>query len=74
MFVKRTPNLKSLTISFAGYGMIDADKWEELIISSLPHLDIFKFKFSCPYEKQEYNIINEKFKQFQTDFWQKQHN
>jgi hypothetical protein len=74
MFVKQTPNLKSLTIStFDNNDMADADKWEQLITSSLHYLDIFKFNFCCRSNKHNNSIIVDKFKQFQTDFWQKQH-
>ncbi len=72
-FVKLTPNLKSLTISEGKNDMIDAARWERLITSSLPDLDIIQFKFSCLCSKDKHNIIINKFKEFQTDFWRKQH-
>lgn len=73
MFVKLTPNLKSLTISPWSDDMMDAGRWEQLITSSLPYLDIFKFDFVCSMSKTAlYRLIVES-KQFQTDFWQKQH-
>jgi hypothetical protein len=49
--------------------MIDAYPWEDFITSSLPQLTLFKFKFSSNYEDD----IPDKFKQFQSDFWQEQH-
>jgi hypothetical protein len=74
IFVKQTPNLKRLTIT-TNYNknILDADKWEQLITSSLPYLNVFKFYFHNRYSKNERNIIIGKFKQFQTDFWQEQH-
>jgi hypothetical protein len=72
MFVKLTPNLKSLTISPWHDDMIDANRWERLITSSLPYLDIFKFDFICSRSKNIYSSIVGS-NQFQTDFWQKQH-
>jgi hypothetical protein len=53
--------------------MADAYQWEHLITSTLPYLNIFKFHFRYT-EREEYNVIlQEKFKQFQSDFWHKQH-
>ena len=53
--------------------LCDACQWEMLITSSLSFLKVFKFifKYKCKHE-DEY-IFHEKFKQFQSDFWQKQH-
>ncbi len=72
-FVKLTPNLKSLTISGGEKDMIDAARWERLITFSLPYLDIIQFMFSCLYSEAKHHIIINKFNEFQTDFWQKQH-
>ena len=70
ILVKYTPNLKSLSIcSFYQTDMIDADRWESLITSSLPSLQIFKFIFGYYREKDNYTF----FDKFQTDFWHKQH-
>jgi hypothetical protein len=53
--------------------MADAYQWEHLITSALPYLNIFKFHFTYT-GREEYNIIfQEKFKQFQSDLWHKQH-
>lgn len=52
--------------------MIDADQWEQLITSSLPYLKKFKFIFTSHIGIDNEIIIN-KFKRFQSDFWQKQH-
>ena len=68
-----TPNLKILTISAYDRDMIDAIKWERLITSSLPCLDILQFEFKCWYPRGTQNIIN-KLEEFQTNFWQTQHN
>ncbi|CAF1567497.1 unnamed protein product [Didymodactylos carnosus] len=73
MFLKRTPNLKSLTISADdNIDMINGYRWEYLITSSLPYLDIFKFKFACSHGNKNNNILD-KFEKFQSDFWQEQH-
>ena len=52
--------------------MVDANRWEQLINSSLPYLNIFKFKFHL-HTRRHRQIISEKFRQFQTDFWQNRH-
>ncbi len=68
--LKLTPNLKSLNISAANNNnVINACRWEDFITSSLPRLTTFKFKFSTC----DKNDISDKFKQFQSDFWQEQH-
>ncbi len=50
--------------------IIDGNQWEKLITTSLTHLNIFKFIFRCSIYHD--NIL-EKLNQFQTDFWQQQH-
>ncbi|CAF1110458.1 unnamed protein product [Rotaria sp. Silwood1] len=73
MFIKHTPNLKSLIISIDyEREMIDAYRWEELIISSLFQLTSFQFKFKISHRKDDYNIFD-KFEQFYTKFWQEEH-
>ncbi|CAF0903903.1 unnamed protein product [Adineta steineri] len=69
LLLKCTPNLKILSI-VADYGndMVDADRWEHLIKSSLPLLRVFNFKFDCPYVDSYDNMLT-KFSPFQTDFW-----
>ncbi|CAF1388053.1 unnamed protein product [Rotaria sordida] len=73
ILVKQIPNLKSLTISI-NYNktMINALNWEHLIESSLPYLNIFKFKFSF---KKIYNneTYFEQMMFFQRKFWIEQH-
>jgi hypothetical protein len=72
--LKRTPNLKSLIISNDGdMIMVDAYQWEHLITSTLPCLNIFKFHFTSIGIVKYNDIFQEKFKQFQSDFWHKQH-
>lgn len=71
-YLSQTPNLKYLTISSMDNSMSDADKWEQLITSSLPCLNTFKFIFSLSTVSVEYDFII-KYERFQTDFWQKQH-
>ncbi|CAF4182060.1 unnamed protein product [Adineta steineri] len=72
--LKRTPNLTSFTIK-ADYclSMIDADRWQHLIESSLLHLRVFNFWFSCFIRTDSYNGMLNKFQQFQTNFWSEQH-
>jgi hypothetical protein len=53
--------------------MADAYQWEHLITSALPYLNIFKFHFTYTGRKEYNDIFQEKFKQFQSDFWHKQH-
>ena len=72
--LKRTSNLKSLTINVPfDKDMIDACKWEDLITSSLPFLKVFKFHFKYLRENENDDISHEKLKQFQNDFWHKKH-
>ena len=73
--LKRTPNLKSLTLDTDnGIDIVNAYEWEDLISSSLLHLNIFKFNFKYLfYRDDERNTYEEKFKQFQSDFWCEQH-
>ncbi|CAF4005416.1 unnamed protein product, partial [Rotaria sordida] len=72
MFVKQTPYLESLTIFFEyKEDMIEVCRWEQLIQLSLPYLQNFNFIFQCSFTHDK-NIID-KFKQFQNDFWHKQH-
>jgi hypothetical protein len=69
-FIKCMSNLRSLTVS--GYeksDMIDAFRWKKLITSSLPHLILFKFKFATFNQ----NEILDKYQQFQSEFWIKEH-
>ena len=49
MLLMETPQLRSLTIDANSNDsdLIDACVWEDLITTSLPHLNIFKFKFEC---------------------------
>jgi len=51
--------------------MFDANKWEILITSSVPYLNIFKFKFGCHRRYIDFVMLD--FEQFQSDFWLKQH-
>ena len=51
--------------------MINPSQWQDLITSSLPYLNTFKFKFDYPLRMQD--LLLKKFKKFQGDFWQNQH-
>ena len=52
--------------------MVDADRWQHLIEASLAHLHIFEFHFGyCAIDSYDEKLI--KLRQFQTDFWHKQH-
>ncbi|CAF1167348.1 unnamed protein product [Rotaria sordida] len=70
--LKRIPNLTIFTIN-APYkiDMIDADRWQYLIESSLLHLRVFNFYFS--FSDKLYFVHDKKLQQFRTDFWSKQH-
>ena len=53
LLLKHTPNIRSLTISTNGNNeIIDADRWEELIKSSLPCLNSFRCKFGYYYDDE----------------------
>lgn len=72
-FIKKIPNLESLTISNSVHDdMIDANQWQQLITTFLPYLNIFKFKFHRHNRRKQHQVI-EKFKLFQTSFWQDKH-
>ena len=69
MILKQTRTLKSLIIVKLVHGkidMIDASRWEYMIISSLYNLINFKFKFKCSIQDEN---IEKRFKEFQSDFW-----
>jgi hypothetical protein len=73
MILIKTPNLKSLTINaHVEKDIIDASQWQHFISYELPHLNIFKFKFTCRYFTRN-KTIEKKFKEFQSDFWCIQH-
>jgi hypothetical protein len=73
MFIKQAPNLQNLTISSKVSSMIDAYGWQDLIKTSLPFLNIFKFKFVYSHKDNDNNIIMNKFQQFQNKFCQDEH-
>jgi hypothetical protein len=74
IFIKLIPNLKHLTISaLDNIYMIDPYRWEDLIKTSLPHLKTFRFIFGLYCRGKVRNDVIDKFKQFQNDFWFKQH-
>ncbi|CAF1354449.1 unnamed protein product [Adineta steineri] len=67
------PNLKIFSIaSEYGNDMIDANRWQHLIKSSLPLLRIFNFDFHYCHSDSYDNMLI-KLSPFQTDFWH-QHN
>lgn len=75
-FVKQIPNLKSLTFisdDNNDRNIIDAYRWEHLIISSLPKLNTFNFKHSHKEYDSDFQFEIDQFKQFQSDFWKEQH-
>ncbi|CAF3713676.1 unnamed protein product [Adineta steineri] len=70
LLLKQTPNLKILTINIEYESdIIDDVRWQNLIESSLQHLDIFNFIFVIRID----DIILTKVHQFQNDFWHKYH-
>jgi hypothetical protein len=73
ILLDRTPNLTLLMISANdNLEILNAWRWQNLITTSLPVLDFFKFKFSLPLINDDSDIVD-KFQQFQTDFWHQQH-
>ncbi|UJR12615.1 hypothetical protein I4U23_016790 [Adineta vaga] len=72
-FLEQTPNLKNLIITrYNDPIIINASKWQNLITSSLPHLKNFKFTFHI-YNFPRANINEQSLKEFQNDFWRKEH-
>jgi hypothetical protein len=43
--------------------MIVASRWQQLITSSLPYMDIFKFKFAADCQNEDNDILD-KFQRF----------
>ncbi|CAF1205472.1 unnamed protein product [Adineta steineri] len=73
LLLKCTPNLRIFSIvTHMAHNMIDADRWQYLIKSSLPLLRVFNFRFDCCYS-ESYDTMLIKLSPFQTDFWH-QHN
>ncbi|CAF1268820.1 unnamed protein product [Rotaria sordida] len=72
---KQTPKLKILALSIdcPNIETINTDRWQNLILSVLPHLKVFKFDFQVNLSGEEINGIHNKLEQFQNDFWIKQH-
>jgi hypothetical protein len=57
MILKQTRNLTKLTIDTNGnINMVNDSQWEYLFTTSLPYLNIFKFKIQC-----ENNYIKQNF-------------
>ena len=73
LLLKRVPYLKIFSIYAPVVAeMIDADRWQYLIETSLLHLDVFKFNFwYCADDSFNERLL--KLHKFQTDFWHKQH-
>ncbi|UJR07136.1 hypothetical protein I4U23_011424 [Adineta vaga] len=73
MLLERTPNLENFIIlSNSDPNMIQADKWQNFIISSLPHLRNFKFRFVV-IDFVRNSIHERRLKEFQNNFWFNQH-
>ena len=75
IFLKLMPNLTNLTVSNYGKyarNLSDAELWKNLIISSLVHLNIFKFKWCLSFNNKNNDALD-KFQRFQTDFWLQEH-
>ena len=74
--LQHTPNLKVLTlIASNAREMMDADRWEQLICSSLKDLKVFQFYFRC---KGGFSTTSDDnlvlgLEQFESDFYAKQH-
>lgn len=68
--LEHTPNLQQLTLCNSSiYFDADANEWQNLITTYLPILQTFRFVFE--YSTPDY--IEMEFREFQTDFWQKEH-
>jgi hypothetical protein len=65
ILLKKTLNLKSFTLVTTPYQttMIDANYWQSLIITSLPHLEVFNFHFTIVFRERYEHILN-RFQQF----------
>ncbi|CAF1478778.1 unnamed protein product [Adineta ricciae] len=73
--LNQSKNLQSLTIStIDNFEIIDADRWQQLITSSLPCLRRFNFRFLVTYTDDDNLTVDGTFEQFQSDFWRHQHN
>lgn len=81
IFVKQTPNFKSLTFisdnNNNDTNIIDGKRWEYLIISSMPKLNTFNFIYNyyevAPYFRSTHQIKIDKFQPFHYEFWKEQH-
>ena len=72
-FLQNMSNLRSLTIDSSNdQNMVDASRWEQLITSSLPDLNDFRFKLALILWWDEDNA-RRIFDRFQTNFWLKDH-
>ena len=73
MILKRTVNLEKLRLSIRGLllAVFNVNEWEQMITSSLSCLRVFEFDFQYIGRYDEDNLP-EIFKEFQSDFWQKQ--
>ncbi|CAF4920709.1 unnamed protein product [Rotaria sp. Silwood1] len=73
LLLKRIPNLTIFTIcSLERIDMMNANRWQHLIESSLSYLRVFNFKFYFN-DRYCYDDTMNKVQQFQTKFWCKQH-
>ncbi|CAF1309651.1 unnamed protein product [Adineta ricciae] len=74
ILTKQTPNLTNLTISsVVNTDIVDADRWQSLITSSLSRLKVFKFSFEFLFYDNDVSNIIDKYDHFQNDFWLKEH-
>ena len=73
--LQNTPNLRFFKLVSFGSEIMDADRWEQLICSSIPNLAIFQFYFTCSrgYRSSLNAGLTSNLEQFGGDFWQKQH-
>ncbi|UJR07150.1 hypothetical protein I4U23_011438 [Adineta vaga] len=72
-FLEQMPNLENLIITACNDPLIiNASKWQNFITSSLLHLKDFKFTFHI-YNFPRDDIDEQSLKEFQNDFWCKQH-
>ena len=74
ILIKKTSDVKSFTLIIKLYEIpvINADYWQNLVTTYLPHLKVFKFNFTTIFHEYYAHILK-RFQRFQSDFWCKQH-
>ena len=72
--LQQTPSLRFLMLhSYGDVGLLDANRWCNLIRNILPLLDVFQFVFRCHIVDGDHRMTADKFRLFQGKFWSDQH-